>query len=129
MCPRFMRNVYWIYGIAYCVRGVALKGRPCDPSWIPRSSSSLVKELLAGAVAWQLQPRSPNGFVWVSDGFGSALAGAAATTQEPRTIAAPTSIFVIRTLGSKFNNPRADCFGFAINITTSFEYSIRLAPR
>jgi hypothetical protein len=33
--------------------------------------------------------------LWAPDGFGSALAGAAAQTQEPRAIAAPTSILVI----------------------------------
>jgi hypothetical protein len=50
-----------------------------------------------GAV-WQLQVRPANGFGWVPDGFGSALAGAAAT-QQPRTTAAPTSKFVNRGLG------------------------------
>ena len=47
-----------------------------------------------------------------------ALAGAAATTQEPRTIAALISVFVIRTVGSRFCNPTADRFGFAIDIVT-----------
>jgi hypothetical protein len=33
-------------------------------------------------------------------------------------MAALTIIFVSRTLGSEFSKFRADCFGFAINITT-----------
>jgi hypothetical protein len=86
-------------------------------SRIPRSISSLIAGPSAGAVSWQLQVRLPNGFGWVPDEFGSALAAAAPTRQQPRTIAAPTSIFVIRTLVSEFGNPRADCFGFAINMT------------
>jgi hypothetical protein len=51
-------------------------------------------------------------------GLGSALAGAAPTTQEPTTIAALISVFVIKTIGSGFDNPRADRFRFAINIVT-----------
>jgi hypothetical protein len=43
--------------------------------------------------------RLPNGFGWVPDGLGSALAGAAPQT-EPRTIAALTSNFVIIFRGS-----------------------------
>ncbi len=65
---------------------------------IPRSSSAVGSGPPVRAVGWQLQVRPANGFGWVPDGFGSALAGAA-TTPEPRTTAAPTSKFVNRGLG------------------------------
>jgi hypothetical protein len=44
--------------------------------------------------------RLPNGFGWLAEEFGSALAGAAPRREQPRTIAAPASIFVIGTLGN-----------------------------
>ena len=66
---------------------------------IPRSSSAVGTGPPVRAVCWQLQVRPANGFGWVPDGFGSALAGAAAATQEPKTTAAPTSKFVKRGLG------------------------------
>src|ERR1700741_1950366 len=88
------------------------------PSRIPRSTCSPRAWRLAEAIFWQLQLRAPNGFGWLAGEFGSALAGAAPTTQEPTTIAALISVFVIRTIGSGFGNPRADRFRFAINITT-----------
>jgi hypothetical protein len=53
-------------------------------------------------------------------GVGSALAGSASPTPEPRAIAALTSVFVIRTVGWRFSNPRADRFRFAIDMTTLF---------
>jgi len=65
------------------------------PTRIPRSISSLGARLPGGAVSRQPQLRAPNGFGSVPLGFGSALAGAAPTTQEPTAIAALTSIFVI----------------------------------
>jgi len=67
------------------------------PSRIPRSISSLRAGLPGGAVfrLQLLQLRAPNGCGSVLIGLGSALAGAAPATQEPRAIAALTSIFVI----------------------------------
>ena len=53
--------------------------KPERPFRIPRSIWSLKAAPEAGAVLWQPQVRLPNGFGWVLDGFGSALAGAGAT--------------------------------------------------
>jgi hypothetical protein len=63
-----------------------------------------------------LQLRPPNGFESVLDGPVPALAGAANPTPEPRTMAALISVLVIRTFGSRFCNPRADRFRFAIDM-------------
>jgi hypothetical protein len=76
-------------------RYLAAALKPERPFRIPRSIWSLKAAPEAGAVLWQPQVRLPNGFGWVLDGFGSALAGAAATAPEPRTITAPTIIFVM----------------------------------
>lgn len=65
------------------------------PCWSPRFISAVRAGLPGGAVSRQLQLRPPNGFGPVPAEFGSALAGAAPTTREPRMIAALTSIFVI----------------------------------
>jgi hypothetical protein len=87
------------------------------PSWFPRRISSLKAGLPAGAVSWQLQLRVLYGLRPASAGLGSALADAASPTQEPSAIAALISVFVIGTIWSRFGNPRADRFGFAIDMT------------
>jgi hypothetical protein len=85
------------------------------PSWFPRCISSLTAGLPGGAVSRQLQLRVLYGLGPAFAGLGSALAGAASPTQEPRAIAALISVFVIR---SRFGNPTADRFRFAIDMTT-----------
>jgi hypothetical protein len=71
------------------VQAVGPGGQPERPAWIPRCSSFAVTAgLSGGAVSWQLQVRLLNGLGPALAGPVSALAGAAATTQEPRTIAA-----------------------------------------
>jgi hypothetical protein len=65
------------------------------PLWMPRFISSCRPGLPAGVVSRQLQLRVLNGFGWAPVEFVSALAGAAAPTTAPRTIAVPTSILVI----------------------------------
>ena len=84
--------------------------RPSDPPGDPALSLPSQLGCRGAAVSRQLQVRPPNGFGAGPVKLGSALAGAAPATEEPRTIAAPISVFAIRTVGSTFCNPRAGRF-------------------
>lgn len=83
--------------------GAVNVGQAERPCWIPRSISSSRARLPAGAVSRQLQLRVLNGLGLALARLGSALAGAATPTQEPRAIAVVISVFVIRTAGLGFD--------------------------